>query len=45
MKKMDTQFLTNKTVINVTKEPSDANKKPSKKKYCKKSLRNPWRRY
>jgi hypothetical protein len=29
----------NKTMINNTKEPSDAHKKPSKKKSCKKSLK------
>jgi hypothetical protein len=33
----------NKTMINVTKEPSDAHKKPSKRKSWKKSLRNLWR--
>jgi hypothetical protein len=35
----------NKTMINVTKELSDAHKKPSKKKSGKESLRNSWRRY
>jgi hypothetical protein len=36
----------NKTMINNTKEHSDAHKKtPSKKKSCKKSLRISWRRY
>jgi hypothetical protein len=33
-------------MINVIKEPSDAHKKkPSKKKYWMKSLRNSWRRH
>jgi hypothetical protein len=35
----------NKTMINDTKEPSDAHKTPSKKKSCKKSPRSSWRRY
>jgi hypothetical protein len=35
----------NKTRINVTNEPSDPSKKPSKKNSWKKSLRNSWRRY
>jgi hypothetical protein len=35
----------NKTMINITKELSDAHKKPSKKKSGKKSLRNTWRKY
>jgi hypothetical protein len=36
----------NKTMINVTKEPSDGHKKKtSKNKSWKKSLRNSWRRY
>jgi hypothetical protein len=36
----------NKTMINVTKEPSDAHKKvPSKRKSWKKSLTNSWSRY
>jgi hypothetical protein len=35
----------NETMINITKEPSDAHKKPSKKKSWNKSLRNSWRRY
>jgi hypothetical protein len=30
----------NNTMINITKEPSDSTKKPSKKKSWKKSLRN-----
>jgi hypothetical protein len=33
------------TMINTTVEPNHAHKKPSKKKYWKKSLRNSWRRY
>jgi hypothetical protein len=46
MKKMDTQFLIpQKTMINVTKEPSDTHKKNKKNKSWKKSLRNSWRRY
>jgi hypothetical protein len=40
MKKMNTQFL--KTMINVTKGPSDTHKKKTSKK---KLLRNSWRRY
>jgi hypothetical protein len=35
----------NKTMINVTNEPSHANKNPSKKVSWKKSLRNSWRSY
>jgi hypothetical protein len=35
----------NKRMINVSKDPSDAQKKPSKKKYWKKLLRNLWRIY
>jgi hypothetical protein len=35
----------NKTMINVTKEPSDTQIKPSKKKFWEMSLRNSWRRY
>jgi hypothetical protein len=35
----------NKTMINITKEPSDTHKKPSKRKSWKKSLKNSWRRY
>jgi hypothetical protein len=34
-----------KRMINVTKEPSDTHKKPSKRKSLKKTLRNSWRRY
>jgi hypothetical protein len=46
MKKMDTQYLTPKeTMINVTNEPSDTTKNPSKRKSWKRSLRNAWRRY
>jgi hypothetical protein len=30
----------NKTMINVTRKPSDAHKQPSKREYWKKSLRN-----
>jgi hypothetical protein len=33
----------NKTVINVTSEPSDSHKNPSKRKSWKKSLINSWR--
>jgi hypothetical protein len=33
-----------KTMINITKEPSDTHIKPSKRKSWKKSLRNSWRR-
>jgi hypothetical protein len=35
----------NKTVINVSNEPSDTHKNPSMGKSWKKSQRNPWRRY
>jgi hypothetical protein len=35
----------NKTVINDTKEPSNAHKTRPKNKSCKKSLRILWRRY
>jgi hypothetical protein len=40
---------TNKTKINVIKEPSDTHKKtktkPSKRKFWKVSLKNSWKRY
>jgi hypothetical protein len=35
----------NKTMINITKELSNAHKKALKKKSGKKSLRNTWRSY
>jgi hypothetical protein len=44
MKKIDTQSLTS-TMINVTKELSEAHKKTFKEKSGRKSLRNSWRRY
>jgi hypothetical protein len=34
-----------KAMINVTKKPTDAHKKCSKRKSWKKSLRNSWSRY
>jgi hypothetical protein len=46
MKKLDNQILTpQKTVINTLRNPAMPTKAPSKKKYCKKSLRISWRRY
>jgi hypothetical protein len=35
----------NKTMINITNEPSDTHKNLSKRKSWKKSQRNSWRRY
>jgi hypothetical protein len=35
----------NKTMINVTKEPSDTHKKNPKRKTLGRNLRNSWRRY
>jgi hypothetical protein len=35
----------NKTMINVSNEPSDTTKNPSDRKSWTKTLRNSWRRY